>query len=152
MATYRNEGFTDNVDAWSATFTYDDGLTMIFKDSDHQKPGCRFIGDEGWVHVDRSGIWAEPESLLTLEFKDNDLRLTDSTNHGGDLLACIRTRKDPVSDVDAAHTASILGMLADIAARLEQKLEWQPKRERFRRNDEANAMLRREMHNGWRLR
>lgn len=150
-ATYRNEGFSDNVDTWDATFTYANGFRMIFKDSSHQKSGCRFIGDEGWVHVDRSGIWAEPESLLKLKYKDTDTLLTDSKHHGDNLLACIRSRKDPVSDVDAAHKASCLGMLADIAARLGQKLKWDPKTERFVGSDEANKMLVRPMHNGWTL-
>lgn len=148
-ATYRSEGFTDNVDTWNATLTYDDGLIMHFTDKDQQKSGCRFIGDEGWVHVDRSGIWAEPESLLTVPFKDTDLRLTDSTNHGQNLLDCIRSRQDPVSNVDAAHVASYQGMVADIAGRLKQKLRWDPKTERFIDNDEANKMLHRPMHNGW---
>jgi predicted dehydrogenase len=150
-ATYRNEGFTDNVDTWDATFTYGDGLRMIFKDSEQQKSGCKFIGDEGWVHVDRSGIWAEPESLLTLEYKDSDLRLTDTTHHGGNFLECVRSRKDPVSDVDAACKASNLGMLADIAARLQQPLRWNAKSGRFIGNDKANEMLHRPLHNGWTL-
>ncbi len=150
-ATYRNEGFTDNVDSWSAVFTYGSGLRMIFKDSVQQKSGCRFVGDKGWVHVDRSGIWAEPESLLKVEFKDTDIKLTDSTHHGGNLLECIRSRKDPVSDVDAAHKATILGMQADIAARLKQKLRWDPKAAHFVNNDDANKMLERPMHNGWKL-
>jgi predicted dehydrogenase len=150
-ATYRNEGFTDNVDAWNATFTYGDGFKMLFADNVQRKSGCRFIGDAGWVHIDRSGIWADPESLLTVEFKDTDLVLTDSTHHGDNLLQCIRSRKDPVSDVDAAHKASCLGMLADIAARTKKKLNWDPKTERFLNEDEANGMLTRPMHNGWSL-
>ncbi|HUW61976.1 MAG TPA: Gfo/Idh/MocA family oxidoreductase [Candidatus Bathyarchaeia archaeon] len=150
-ATYRNEGFTDNVDTWNATFTYADGFKMLFADCDQRKSGCRFIGDEGWVHVDRSGIWAEPESLLKVEFKDTDVRLTDSTHHGDNLLQCIRSRNDPVSDVDAAHKASILGMIADISARLKKKLKWDPKTERFVECAEANNMLKRAMHNGWTL-
>jgi predicted dehydrogenase len=55
-ATYRKEGFTDNVDSWMASLVYQSGLKMIFSDSLQQKSGCRFIGDQGWVHVDRSGI------------------------------------------------------------------------------------------------
>ncbi|MBX7256483.1 MAG: Gfo/Idh/MocA family oxidoreductase [Candidatus Hydrogenedentes bacterium] len=156
-ADYRHESFTDNVNAWEGTFTYEDGLKLIFKDSskfeegDFKQAGCCFIGDEGWVHVDRAGIWAAPESLLKVEFKDTDTKLTDSTNHGGNFLECVRSRKDPVSDVDAAHTASYMGMLADISARLEQKLKWDPKTERFIDNDKANSMLVRPMHNGWKL-
>ncbi|HPO15030.1 MAG TPA: Gfo/Idh/MocA family oxidoreductase [Candidatus Hydrogenedentes bacterium] len=150
-ATYRNEGFTDNVDMWNATFTYAGDFKMLFSDSVQRKSGCRFIGDAGWVHVDRSGIWAEPESLLKVAFKDTDVALTDSTHHGNNLLQCIRSRKDPVSDVDAAHKASILGMLADIAARTHKKLKWDPKTERFPGQDEANSMLKRPMYNGWSL-
>ena len=150
-ADYRNEGFTDNVNGWDATLAYPDGLTVRFKDSSKQKQGCKFIGDEGWVHVNRKGITAEPESLLTLEFKETDARLTDSTNHGANLLACMRTREDPVSDVDAALAASNLGMVADIAARLKTALKWDPETERFTNNNPANAMLHRPMHNGWEL-
>ena len=150
-ATYRKEGFTDNVDTWNATFTYASGLRMAFTDSRQQKSGCRFLGDEGWVHVDRSGIWADPESLVKVKLKPGQLRLTESDHHQDNFLACVRSRKDPVSDVDAAHQASTLGLLADIAARLGRKLKWNPKLERFLGSGEADKMLTRPMHNGWKL-
>jgi len=150
-ATYRKEGFTDNVETWSATFTYPGGLRMLFTDNQKQKSGCRFIGEEGWVHVDRSGIWAEPESLVKVKLKPGQLRLTESDHHQDNFLSCVRSRKDPVSDVDAAYQASTLGLLADIAARLGQKLKWNPQQERFAGNGEADKMLTRAMHNGWKL-
>ncbi len=150
-ATYRHEGFTDNVETWNATFRYASGLTMRFTDSKQQKAGCRFVGDQGWVHVDRAGIWAEPASLLKIQRKPNDLRLTEAKHHQDNFLQCVRSRKDPVSDIDAAYAASTLGLLADIAARLNQKLRWDPKVGRFVGNDEANRRLSRPMHNGWRL-
>ncbi len=150
-ATYRKEGLTDNVETWNATFTYASGLKMLFTDTPQQKPGCRFNGDQGWVHVDRSGIWAEPASLLKVKLKPGELRLTDSKHHQDDFLRCVRSRKDPVSDVDAAHQASSLGLLADIAARLGQKLKWDPKQEQFVASPEANLLLKRPMHNGWSL-
>ena len=150
-ATYRKEGFTDNVDGWNATFTYTSGLKMQFTDPGKQKTGCRFIGDKGWVHVDRAGIWAEPESLLKVKLKEGELKLTDSKHHQDDLLRCIRSRQDPVSHVDAAYQATTLGVLADIAARLKQKLKWDPQAERFVGCEAANKMLTRPMHNGWKL-
>ncbi len=154
QADYRNQGFTNNVNGWDATFTYPDGLKMHFTDSDGSgrlEQGCRFIGDEGWVHVSRKGIKADPESLLAVEFKDSDLRLTDSTDHAGNFLECVASRKDPVSNVESAHIATYLGMVADISARLGQKLSWDPATERFVNNEAANAMLHRDMHNGWEL-
>jgi hypothetical protein len=124
---------------------------MVYKDDSQQKTGTRFVGDEGWVHIDRAGIWAEPESLLKVKLKADQKPLTDSDHHQDNFLACVRNRQDPVSSVDAAYVASTLGLLTDIAGRLGQKLKWDPKQERFVGNEQANAMLKRPMHNGWKL-
>ena len=172
-ATYRNKGFTDNVESWNATFTFAGGLKMIHTDNKHLKLGTKFIADKGWVHVDRAGIWADPESLLTVIPKDDEIHLHrmpkredefatvktktgeqtvyKSFNQGDDFLSSVRSRQDPVSNVDATHVASYLGLLADIAARLETKLKWDPKEEKFIGNDEANKRLSRPLHNGWKL-
>ena len=69
---------------------------MIFTDAPkQQKTGTRFIGDKGWVHVDRAGIWAEPESLLKVKLKADELHLNESKHHQDDFLtasAAARTR------------------------------------------------------------
>jgi hypothetical protein len=150
-AVYRKLGFTDNVESWFATLTYPDGFKMLFSDDQQQQVGCRFIGERGWVHVDRDGYWAEPQSLLKVKIKPDENPLSDSDHHQFDFLRCVQSRKDPVSDVDAAYTASVLGMLADISARLKTRLRWDPVKRKFAGNEEANRMLHRPMHNGWTL-
>jgi len=151
LATYRQEGFTDNVNQWNATFTYRNGLKLIFKDQYQMKTGCRFYGENGWVHTDRPGIEGAPNSNLKIELKSSDQSLYKSDHHQGNFIDCVRTRKDPISDVDATLTASYMGMLADVAARLKTKLTWDPKAERFVDHDVANSMLNRPAHNGWSL-
>ena len=151
QVVYRNEGFSDNSDTWTAEFRYASGLRLVYKDDSQLKTGTRFIGDEGWVHIDRAGIWAEPESLLKVKLAPDQAPITDSDHHQDNFLACVRNRRDPVSDVDAAYVASTLGLLTDIAGRLGQRLKWDPQRAQFVDNDQANAMLKRPMHNGWKL-
>ena len=73
--------------------------------------GCRFIGDKGWLRVDRHwenhpGLVASDDSHLEIKLRPEDLRLYKSQNHVGNFLECVRSRKDPVSDVDVAHKAS----------------------------------------------
>ena len=148
-ASYRNEGFTDNVRQWNALFTYANGVKLIFKDQYQMKTGCRFYGETGWVHADRPGIEGAPNSNLKIELKPEDKPLYKSDHHQGNFIECVHSRKDPVSDVDATLTASYLGMIADIAARLQTKLKWDPQTLRFIGNDEANAMLKRPTYNGW---
>jgi len=150
-ATWRKDGFADTANQWQATYNYENGLKLIFKDQYSMKQGCRFYGDTGWVHVDRERLDGGPFSLTKLEIKPTDKRLYESKNHADDFLQSVRSRKDPVSDVDSTHRASWLPLLADIAARSGTKLKWNPQTEQFIGNDEANAMLTRTAHNGWTL-
>jgi predicted dehydrogenase len=150
-ADYRKEGFTNNVNGWSATFTYPGGLRMVYKDASQQKSGVKFIGDKGWVYVDRPTIEASHESLLGVKLKDSGIHLQASLGHAQNFLECVRQKKDPVSDVDAGHRASYFGMISDIAARLKQKVTWNPVKEAFEGNAQATAMLNRPLQPPWKL-
>jgi len=91
------------------------------------------------------------DDVTTIKAKAGDRVGYKNVNHWQGLLDAVRSRKDPISNIDATHTASTLGMIAGIAARLQQKLKWDWKTERFVGNDLANSMLVRPMHNGWKL-
>jgi len=176
QGVYRKKGLTDNIESWNATFTLASGVKMVFTDvtsEQQEKTGTRFIGDKGWVHVSRAGIWAEPDSLLQVTLKPGETHLYETPgpgadvmlvkkdtgdraafrdlNHGKNFLDCVRSRKDPISNVDATHVASYLGLIAEIGARLETRLKWDPKKEKFIGNTEANKRLNRPMFNGWKL-
>jgi hypothetical protein len=128
-----------------------DGKQRYGRTSDH---GTAFEGSEGWVHVDRSGINADPKELLDIEWGANPGapgRLYESNNHARNLLDCVKTRKEAICPIDASVQADILCHISDIAIRLEQKLRWDPANERFVDNDAANRRLVRAMRSPWRL-
>ena len=89
--------------------------------------------------------------MTTIKTKDGERTGFKNVSHAEGLLSAMRSRKDPIASIDATHTASTLGMIAGIAARLQQKLKWDWKSERSVGNDLANALLVRPMHNGWKL-
>ena len=150
--SYRNDGLTDNINDWSGEYRMASGLRIGYSDDGNpHKHGIRFEGSEGWVHVDRARITAEPKSLLEVELKPSDKRLVESTNHYHNFVDCVRTRKDPVSNVESGHQASLLGMIAEISVRLKRPLKWNPKAERFVNDAEADALLTRPMRAPWRL-
>ncbi len=149
--TYRKEGWTDNISGWEGQFTYPSGLKLVYTDDQHSRGGCRFIGDEGWIHVDRGFTEAKPESLLEIKLKASDVPLHKSTHHGQDFLQSVKTRQPSVSDIDAGHRASYFGMLADIAARLQRKIKWDPKVEQFIDCPEAVPLLHRPVRLPWKL-
>jgi len=151
------EGMTDTWISWTMELRWASGLKMTYSDIGHPaESGCKFIGDEGWVRADRSGIWAEPASLLDVKLKPTDKPLHTSpdyanpyTGHTADFFRSIRTRQDPVSPVEEGHAASTLGNVSDIALRLGRKLKWDPSQDRFVGDDEANGMLSRAARSPW---
>ncbi|MHC4581686.1 MAG: Gfo/Idh/MocA family protein [Planctomycetota bacterium] len=150
--SYRNDGLTDNINDWQAEFNYPSGLRMTHTNTDNpNKQGCRFEGDEGWVHVNRQGIWAEPAWLLKVKIKPTETSLGDSTSHHANFVECVRSRRDPIAPVEAGHTASNLGLLPEIACRLKRKLKWDPAREQFIGDRQANQMLTRPTRSPWSL-
>jgi predicted dehydrogenase len=151
------EGMTDTWISWQMELRWQSGLKMSYTNSGNpNQQGCKFAGDEGWVHVNRSGIWAEPASLLDVKLTADDNPLHTSPEHGdpytahtADLFRSMRTRQDPVSPVEQGHAASTLGNVSDIALRLRRKLRWDPTQDRFVDDDEANTMLSRAARSPW---
>ncbi len=160
--TWPTEGICDTAMNWKVVLKYDSGLTMNFTGDPFPEEwrqrygrttshGTAFEGTDGWVHVDRSGINAHPKELLQTEFGPGDIRLPQSDNHVRNLLDCVKSRGKPIAHIDDAVQSDILCHISDIAIRLEEKLRWDPKAERFVNNDAANRRLTRAMRSPWML-
>ena len=152
--SYRNDGLTDNINDWTGEFRFESGLKMTYSDTGNpNQQGCLFRGDEGWVHVNRNRITAEPESLLKLELKPDDTALDAGAvgTHYENFIQCVRSRKDPIAPVEGGHQASYLGMIAEISVKLGRQLRWDPKTETFPDDAEANALLSTPMRSPWQL-
>jgi len=124
---------------------------MIFTDDVQKEHGVRFEGSEGWVYVRRGFIDAEPKSLLSCVMKPDEIHLTDSKDHVGNFLECIKTRRDTVCPIDTAVRSDTICYISDIAMRLHRPLRWDPEKERFIGAEEANRRLTRAMRSPWRL-
>jgi len=156
------EGVADTAMNWKVVCKYDSGVTMNFTGDPYPDEwkqrygrttshGTAFEGTDGWVHVDRSGLNAHPKELLETELGPNDVHLYKSDNHVGNLLDCVRSRAETVCNIDVAVQADIICHISDIAIRLEQKLKWDPKTERFVNNEAANRRLSRPIRSPWTL-
>ena len=157
-----DEGVCDTAMNWNVVCKYDSGVTMNGTGDPYPEKwknrydrttshGTAFEGTEGWVHVDRSGINAHPKELLTTELGPNDIHLYESNNHVRNLLDCVKSRAETICPIDVAVQADIICHISDIAIRLEQKLKWDPKTERFVNNEAANRRLSRTMRSPWTL-
>jgi len=125
------------------------GFTMIV--SNAFPMGARFEGTDGWVHVSRGGLTTEPGALRESTIGPNEVRLYESHNHHGNFLECRKTRATTITPIAAAHHAITIAHLGNIAMRLGRKVRWNPKKERFVRDPEADRMTARAMRGPWRL-
>ena len=111
----------------------------------------RFDGSKGWVDVRRGRIKAEPESLLKVKIKPNEIHLYNSRDHKRDFLDCIKSRKQPVANAEVGHRSSSVCHLGNISMLLGRPVKWDPKKEKFINDPAADQMISRPMRAPWRL-
>ena len=110
----------------------------------------RFEGSEGMVEWGYGGVYrSEPESILESQIGPDEIHLKKSDDHIRNFLDCVKTREEPVAPVDVGHRSATVCHLGVIAVRLGRNLKWDPAKERFKNDDEANAMLTRPMRSPW---
>jgi hypothetical protein len=63
----------------------------------------------------------------------------------------MHSRQRPVADVEIAHRSSTLCHLANIARELGRRLHWDPDKEKFIGDDQANALRSRPRRKGYEL-
>jgi predicted dehydrogenase len=149
--TFWTEGLYNTVKDYDVTYRYANGVVMTCKPGN---PSIKFIGTEGWVGNTgwRAPVQASSPEILNSQIGPRELHLyTNPKGEHDDFLQCVKSRKDPYFPVDIGHRVSTVCHLANIAIKLGRKLKWDPKREQFVGDDEANKMLDRPRRDPWQL-
>jgi predicted dehydrogenase len=155
-ADFPTRGLWDVHGAFQVEARYANGATVLM--SSELPNGIRFEGTEGWIFVTRGqyaatasdpvtrdasaqALSASDPRILSSEIGPDGIRLVRSVDQHGNWLECIRSRQQPISPVEVGHRSTSACLLSHIAMKLRRRLSWDPQRERFRNDDEANAML-----------
>lgn len=130
-------------------YTYANGVKLFLR-----QPGSgntKFVGTKGWVSVNRGRIETSPESLATHKIGPDEIHLYKSTDHKGNFIECVKSRKDPICCAETGHRSASLCHLGNISMLLDRELKWDPKEEQFVDDAEAQQMVSRAMRSPWRL-
>lgn len=155
-AEFASGGLWDVHGIFKTGARYANGVTMIV--SNEFQNGIKFEGTKGWIFVSRGDyqvtssdpskpgerakrLDASDPSLLTSVIGENEFHFTVSKEHHGNWLEAIRDNKATIAPVEEAHRACSACLLHHIAMKLNRKLYWDPKKEQFKNDAEANAML-----------
>jgi predicted dehydrogenase len=112
--------------------------------------GACFVGTNGRIVVHRDGLTADPPEILR-QSPGPEGNVYYSDSHSRNFLDCVRTRQRPICDAEIAHRGNSLLLLGGIAQRLNRTLRWDPQREEFLGDEEANRMLSLAPREGWTL-
>jgi len=155
-AEFPKHGLWDVHGPFRTEAVYADGVRMIV--SGELPNGIKFEGSEGWIFVSRGNetvttsdpvaklkdaqaLAASDPGIITSLIGPDEIHLYESKDQHGNWLDCVRSRQQPIAPVEVAHRSCSACLLHHIAMKTGRKLSWDPARERFRNDDEANAML-----------
>lgn len=156
VAEFPSKGLWDVHGRFRTEALYDCGVRMII--SDDFPNGLRFEGTEGWIFVSRGdervtasdpvaklkdskALAASDPKIITSVIGPDEIHLYESKDHHGNWLDCVRSRQQPIAPIEVGHRSCSACLIHHIAMKLKRKVFWDPLRERFKNDDEANAML-----------
>jgi predicted dehydrogenase len=151
------EGYQGEMRNCPVVMRYANGVELAFNGP---RLGEVYKGEKGTLTMSRNRFSVNPPELAK-DPPDPSVRDKWTGGRGGgesvarphvqNWLDCIKTRGTPNSPVEAGHRTATLCHLANIARELKRKLRWDPEKEAFVGDDEANALRDRPRRKGFEL-
>jgi hypothetical protein len=110
-----------------------------------------FTGTQGKIEVNRGYLKTWPENLMHKPTAPDEVHLYRSPGHQTDWLRCIRTRQKPICDVEIGARSVSVCHLGNLAYWLKRPLKWDPVKEEFIGDPQANRWLDRPRREPWTL-
>lgn len=144
-------GFEDNE---FLTYEYANGVIMTNEQFDPEiGKGVKFIGSTGWVEVWRGGIKTSEESLMPGAADDANagLKYESGTGHLNNFIQCVKSRQDPIANIETGQRTVATCILGNIAHELGRPVAWDPAAQYFVNDPEAEKYFHREYREGYTL-
>jgi len=155
-AEFPTKGLWDVHGKFRTEALYENGVNMIV--SNDLPNGIKFEGTDGWIFVTRGNytatssdpvvtkdgvkpLEASNPKILSSVIGPNEINLYKSDDHHGNWLECIKTRKAPIAPIEVGHRSCSACLLHHAVMKLKRKLYWDPAKERFNNDEEANRLL-----------
>lgn len=115
--------------------------------------GAIFVGDKGKIEINRNRVASNPPELVqdAPPLADKSEYASVAHAHIRNWVDCMRTREKPRADTTVGHRASVICILVNICRELGRPLKFDPDREEFDGDKEANALRSRPRRKGYEL-
>jgi predicted dehydrogenase len=146
------------------TMKYANGVEVHFSIEGGKGPhgGAIFVCEKGKIEINRNKFTTNPPEIAKELLKKVDvaeeerkwsdqLALWQARWHMQNWLDCIKSRQKPIADVEIGHRSVTVCHLANITRALGRDLKWDPAKEQFVGDAEANALVDRPRRKGFEL-
>lgn len=134
---------------------YQNGIRSMM--SNQYPAGVKYVGTEGWIFAgpgnikvtesdpdkgDVSKIFdASDPGILKSEIMPNEIHLFETNSLHANWIECIKTRQQPLVHAEIGHRSCSVPLLGDIAMILGRRLRFDPAKEQFIGDKEAESMI-----------
>ena len=133
---------------------YENGTQLIFREKGWIPLGScpvRFEGETGWVEAGDSGKMVLSSPALLAGRSVEEIGGYPATFHVRDFLDCVKTRRHPKGNAQAACNAHIACHAANIALHLNRQVKYDNATNRFIDDEQANRLRSEALREPWRL-
>ena len=123
------------------TYRYADGTLLKLENNEAPVFGAIFEGDKGKLVMHRGRWNTIPIAISKEPIRDGDLHLYKSDRHFQNWIDCIKSRQKTAADEEIGHRSCTVCQLGNVARQLGRKVCWDPEKEIFPGDDQANALL-----------
>jgi len=129
---------------------YADGTPIILAGGYPEiQGGTKWIGEYGWIWVDRGAFETQPGNLVNEVIGPNEIKLYHSRDHYQNFLDCVKSRALTITPCEVAHRSASVGHLGVIAIETGHKIKWDPATETIIGDPDAERLLSRSYRKPW---
>jgi hypothetical protein len=135
---------------------YANGMQVDYELERGPMGGGIFTGSEAKIEINRNKFTTNPPDFVQDPPDPAEAEPWEGPGwiarpHIQNWLDCIQTRARPNADVEIGHRSITICHLVNICRQLGRRLRWDPDREEFPGDEEANAYVDRPRRKGWEL-
>lgn len=148
VGEFPQRGLFDVPNDFMVVLEYENGLRCML--SNAYDSGVRYVGDDGWIQArpgrmkaesDPEKLDASDKNILSSTIGENEIHLPQVNNLHDNWAECVKSRQQTLVPAEVAHRSCSVALLGDLAMHIGRRLKYDPAREQFIGDDEANAML-----------
>ena len=135
---------------------YENGVVVSYDLEQGPHGGAIFVGEECKIEINRNRFATNPKDFVQNPPEPAKAEIWEGPGwiarpHIQNWIDCIKSRETPNADVEIGHRSISVCHLANIVRQLGRRLHWDPERELFEGDEEANTYLARPRRKGYEL-